>query len=393
MCIIKQLNMENLINKLGKAKIDQTSINASIDIKKINNFFLLNKDKIENFLKKNKDNEVKNLWNIFFKENYFNFPINKTQEIYIINNSTNLKKIFDYINFRYLFYLCGSKKINIGYPPHLLIEPVSTCNLRCPFCFQTDKTFTRKPFMGVMEFDFFKKIVDEADQLGIGAVTLASRGEPTLHKNLKDMLKYLGTKKNIHEIKLNTNATFLNTELAHEIFKNKISQVVISADHYEKEKFEKLRKNSNFEKIVNNVDNLYKIRENYTHSNTEIRISGIEFNENINKEKFHQFWIKRSDHVTLGKALERWDTYNNTIDEKTNDPCETLWDRMYVWFDGKVNPCDADYKSYLSYGNLKKNSIKEVWQSTIISKTRCAHLNNERKNIDPCNKCGITFIK
>jgi radical SAM protein with 4Fe4S-binding SPASM domain len=385
--------MENLINKLGKAKIDQTSINASIDIKKINNLFLLNKDKIENFLKKNEDNEVKNLWNIFFKENYFNFPINKTQEIYIINNSTNLKKIFDYINFRYLFYLCGSKKINIGYPPHLLIEPVSTCNLRCPFCFQTDKTFTRKPFMGVMEFDFFKKIVDEADQLGIGAVTLASRGEPTLHKNLKDMLKYLGTKKNIHEIKLNTNATFLNTELAHEIFKNKISQVVISADHYEKEKFEKLRKNSNFEKIVNNVDNLYKIRENYTHSNTEIRISGIEFNENTNKEKFHQFWIKRSDHVTLGKALERWDTYNNTIDEKTNDPCETLWDRMYVWFDGKVNPCDADYKSYLSYGNLKKNSIKEVWQSTIISKTRCAHLNNERKNIDPCNKCGITFIK
>ena len=41
--------------------------------------------------------------------------------------------------------------------------------------------------------------------------------------------------------------------------------------------------------------------------------------------------------MTLGKALERWDTYNNTIDEKTNDPCETLWDRMYVWFDGKVN--------------------------------------------------------
>jgi len=385
--------MKNLIHKLGKAKIDQTSINASVDIQKINNLFLFNKEKIEFFLKKNKKEEIKILWKIFFKKGYFNFPINKSIEIYIINNFKNLKKIFNYINFRYLFHLCGSKKINIGYPPHLLIEPVSTCNLRCPFCFQTDKTFTLKPFMGVMEFNFFKKIVDEADQLGIGAVTLASRGEPTLHKNLKDMLKYLGMKKNIHEIKLNTNATFLSIELIHEIFKNKISQVVISADHYEKEKFEKLRKNSNFEKIVNNVDNLYKIRENYTHTNTEIRISGIEFNENIDKEKFHQFWIKRSDHVTLGKALERWDTYNNSIDEKINDPCETLWDRMYVWFDGKVNPCDADYKSYLSYGNLKENSIKEVWQSNIINKTRCAHLNNERKNIDPCNKCGITFIK
>ena len=41
--------------------------------------------------------------------------------------------------------------------------------------------------MGVSDFEFLK-IVDEADNLGVGAVTLASRGEPTLHKNLKDML-------------------------------------------------------------------------------------------------------------------------------------------------------------------------------------------------------------
>ena len=85
--------------------------------------------------------------------------------------------------------LISLKKLNTDYPPYLLIEPVSTCNLRCPFCFQTDKTFTKKPFMGVMDIEFFKKIVDEADSLGVGAVTLASRGEPTLHKNLKDMLR------------------------------------------------------------------------------------------------------------------------------------------------------------------------------------------------------------
>ena len=30
-----------------------------------------------------------------------------------------------------------------------------------------------------------------------------------------------------------------------------------------------------------------------------------------------------------------------------------LWDRMYVWFDGKVNPCDADY-ALLSYDVSKE---------------------------------------
>ena len=89
------------------------------------------------------------------------------------------------------------KKINLGFPPYLLIEPVSSCNLRCPFCFQIDKSFTRKPYMGVIDFEFFKKIVDEANDIGVGAVTLASRGEPTMHKKYAEMLEYLSKKENI----------------------------------------------------------------------------------------------------------------------------------------------------------------------------------------------------
>ena len=90
----------------------------------------------------------------------------------------------------------------------------------------------------------------------------------------------------------------------------------------------------------------------------------------MNRTEFKNFWIKRSDHVTASYPLERWDTYNNTIHEDINDPCEKLWDRMYIWFDGKVNPCDADYKSYLSFGNISNSSIKEVWNDKLILNLR-----------------------
>ncbi len=385
--------MEETTNKLGRGVVDQISINEYVDIDGISNIFLVNEIEISSFLKKNKRADIEKLWLGFFKNKKFDFPLNKAQEIFIKHNKKDINKIFNYVNFRYLFYLCGFKKIDIGYPPYLLIEAVSSCNLKCPFCFQIDKTFTKKPYMGVMNLDFFKKVVDEADELGIGAITMGSRGEPTMHKNFKDMLKHLGTKKNIFEIKLNTNATNLTEELCHEIFKNNISQIVISADHYEKKTFEELRKNSNFEKIVSNVDKLYQTRKQYKDSITEIRVSGINFYKNLDQNKFYEFWKKRSDHVTVGDAVERWDTYSNSEHPEINDPCENLWDRMYVWFDGKVNPCDSDYKSYLSYGNLKENSIKEVWHSKIIERTRNNHINNDRKKIDPCNKCGVTFIK
>ena len=382
----------NTINPLGHINY-QRSIDVEIDKKKIYNIYLSNIDHFQDHCQKSNDIYAKDLLNQLKVNKKFEFPITKQMELFILKNQNDILKIIKYIIFRYKFKLAGSKKINLGYPPYLLVEPVSTCNLRCPFCFQTDKSFTRKPFMGVMDFEFFKNIIDQADELETGAVTIASRGEPTMHKNYIDMLEYIGQKKNIFEIKTNTNGTFLTEDICHAIFKNKVTQIVVSSDHYIKEDYERLRLGANFQKVVKNVDMLFNIRkEHYPTSLTEIRISGIDNERDLDRKKFKDFWIKRSDHVTAGFPLERWDTYNNKPHADINDPCELLWDRMYVWFDGKVNPCDADYKSYLSCGNAKEYSLKELWNNKIISNIRKAHAEKNRSEINPCDRCGSTFV-
>ena len=171
----------NLTKSLGNSKIDQISIDSKINLDEITKILEENLVFFENQISKD-DEHALELYNFFKKNKKFNFPINKPIELYLKKNKTNLKKIVGYLIFRYKFYIIGKKKINLGFPPYLLIEPVSACNLRCPFCFQVDKSFTRKPYMGVIDFEFFKKIVDEANDIGVGAVTLASRGEPTMHK-------------------------------------------------------------------------------------------------------------------------------------------------------------------------------------------------------------------
>ena len=382
----------NLTESLGHSKIHQISIDSKINLDEITKILEENLVFFENQISKD-DEYAFELYNFFKKNKKFNFPINTHIELYLKKNKTNLKKIVRYLIFRYKFYIAGKKKINLGFPPYLLIEPVSTCNLRCPFCFQIDKSFTRKPYMGVIDFEFFKKIVDEANDIGVGAVTLASRGEPTMHKKYTEMLEYLSKKENIFEIKTNTNGTFLSEKICHAIFKYNVNQVIISSDHYIKKDYERLRLGSNFEKVVENVDRLYEIRKKfYPDSITEIRISGIDNERNLDRKKFKDFWIKRSDHVTASYPLERWDTYNNKPHDKITDACENLWDRMYIWFDGKINPCDADYKSYLNYGDAKKNSLKKIWNDKIIENTRRMHLAKERNKIVPCDRCGVTFV-
>ena len=388
-----EINKNNI--KLGKqSHVGQKIINTakhSNDLKIFNEIFLENALEIQEYL--NHATEIqKKFWSDFFENKSFNMKIDAHIIRYVFYNKKNLNKIYRYLNFRFFFEQVSLKKLETDYPPYLLVEPVSTCNLRCPFCFQTDKTFTKKPFMGTMKLELFKKIIDQANDLGVGAITIASRGEPTLHKDLGEMLKYTKNKENIFEIKLNTNATKLTENLCYQIFESEVNQVIVSADHYEKKTFEELRKNSNFETIVQNVNMLFEVRKKFKNPLTEIRISGVDFYKSTDKQVFYDFWIKMSDQVTIGDAHERWDTYNNEIHPEINDPCQNLWDRMYVWFDGKVNPCDADYKSYLSYGNVNEFSIKELWNNKIIKNTRDMHLTKQRCDIDPCNKCGQTFV-
>ena len=381
-------------NSLGKvSSAHQISIGERINNDKINEIFYSFIDVFDEYLKLNNDLYANEILENLKKNKKLCFPLNKHMELFIYKHLDNPEKLIRYIIFRFKFYIAGTRKINLGYPPYILIETVSTCNLRCPFCFQTDKTFTKKPFMGIINFDLFKDVLDQADKLGVGAITIGSRGEPTMHKKFNEMLDYTSEKNNILEVKLNTNGSYLTEKICHSIFRNNLTQVVISSDHYIKKNYEKLRVGSNFEKIVSNVDMLFDIRkEHYPNSITEIRISGVDNDRNLDRKKFKEFWIKRCDHVSATYPLERWNTYKNSPHPEIKDPCENLWDRMYVWFDGKVNPCDADYKSFLSYGDANKFDLKDLWNNKVIEKNRKLHLAEKRGQINPCDRCGASYI-
>ena len=102
--------------------------------------------------------------------------------------------------------------------------------------------------MGKIEGDFFKSIIDECHKEGV-ILTLASRGEPTLHPDLIDMLNYV---KEVFEVKINTNTSRLNTKLSEAIISS-VNHVVFSIDSHIPKEYEVIRKGGNFENVLNNV--------------------------------------------------------------------------------------------------------------------------------------------
>ena len=62
---------------------------------------------------------------------------------------------------------------------------------------------------------------------------------------------------------------------------------------------------------------------------------------------------------------------------------------MYVWYDGTVNPCDFDYKSYLKVGNVKNSSLSSICRGNNYGKLRRYHLNDQRHKLYPCDRCDL----
>jgi len=309
------------------------------------------------------------------------------QEINFLKNN-DVEIWSEYLIFRYKLRVFPALKKTASFPVYLLIEPVSACNLRCVMCFQSDKTFTKKPFMGVMKLDTFKKIIDEAHAGGTKAITLASRGEPTLNKHLAEMLEY--TKGKFLEVKVNTNATLLTDELCHSILSSGVTELVFSIDSAEKELYENIRLKGKFDKVIENIKNFHRIKEeHYSDTALTTTASGVFFHEKQDMKRYTDFFKKIVDNVAVVNIENRWNTYTNDITPEILSPCEYLWQRMYIWYDGVCNPCDVDYKSFLKVGNINDSKIQDVWLGERYQRIREDHINKDRLKWMPCDRCGL----
>ena len=373
--------MEYFSNFMTRDKITFLT-NKDFDI----NSLIENLKKNSNSIKKTEDQKILNeIITLLEKKDY---TLLSPQEVHFLE-SNNPDTWTEYLIFRYKMNYFPRKKIVYDFPIYLLIEPVSACNLRCIMCFQIDESFTSSnKFMGMIDLDLFKKIIDDAVQGGTRAVTLASRGEPTLHPKLGEMLEYCSGK--FFELKINTNGTKLPDKLIHQILKNGVTNMVFSIDSYAKDEYESIRVKGIFEEVVNNVKRFKEIKEkNYPDSRCETRVSGVKVDKNQDPIKFKNFWKDYVDNVVMVEMENRWDTYHNPKEIMASGACNYLWERLYIWYDGLCNPCDIDYKSELSVGSVKEKSIKDIWNGEKYNQLRDDHLSGKRNKVYPCDRCPV----
>ncbi|XDZ70407.1 radical SAM/SPASM domain-containing protein [Alphaproteobacteria bacterium LSUCC0744] len=298
------------------------------------------------------------------------------------------EELIPYLRYRYKYELYPQHKILDKYPPLVQIEPTSICNYRCVFCYQTDPRLSSKKngHMGNMDINLFCNLIDQL-QGNVEGITLASRGEPTVHKNLSKMLDYIGGK--FVATKLNTNAFLLNEAISRSILDADIQTLVFSADAASEPLYSQLRVNGNLDRVVRNVERFYEIKEReYPKSRLITRVSGVRFKSEQSIDAMEKFWKRFVDQVAF-VDYNPWENVYDASEKGINEPCSDLWRRMFVWWDGKVAPCDVDYLTTLGQGVFPNQSIPEIWNGEMYQRLRQKHLDDQRKHIEPCRRCVV----
>ena len=255
----------------------------------------------------------------------------------------------------------------------LIIEPTNTCNLRCTFCFVTDG-MTRDG--GFMDFNIFKKIIDDCNDLE--HLCMHNWGEPLLHKDIFRMIEY-AKNKGVNYVVMNTNGTLLTDKMINRIVNSKLDIIRFSIDG-SAETFKRVR-GVELENIEKNIKKLKIIKEKKKPELKMGVVFTVEEDTEGDAEEYINHWEKIVDHVRLQPKL-----ITSPRTEVCPEPFGKDYGKLVVLWDGRVIPCCVDYNANLMIGNIQNDTIPNLWKSEKLNILREQHLKGEFP--DTCANCN-----
>ena len=133
-------------------------------------------------------------------------------------------------NGHFLRVLAALLNKNFIGPHNLIIDTFHTCNLNCAHCWIHAPGISHEPGFKGMRTDLktFQSIIGHALDVGIVAVTIHADGEPLLHPNFIDMVRYIKVKNSTIDVVTSTNGIYLHPDISNELVKLEFDEIYCS---------------------------------------------------------------------------------------------------------------------------------------------------------------------
>jgi radical SAM protein with 4Fe4S-binding SPASM domain len=289
--------------------------------------------------------------------------------------------------------------------PYLVqIFPIYACNFKCGYCifsvrkpdrhFIADKT--------IMDFALFKRCVGDMANFPdkIKVLRFVGIGEPLLHKNLVDMVKYAVDRDIANTVEILTNGSLLTPSLSDSLIASGLSRLVISLQGITAEKYEKISGvKIDIDSLKENLSYFYGSKKE-THLYIKIVDTALDTKED-EEAFFHLFGdicdtigIEYTVPIHTGVAFEGVLKEKNREVTQFGIPlsdvniCPQPFFHMQINPDGKVVPCYSfEYPEII--GDCNYEPVNEIWMGEKFQNFRRRMLEGLNNASEVCENCNI----
>ncbi len=269
-------------------------------------------------------------------------------------------------------------------PKQLAIETTCCCNAKCRMCPQA----SLKRQKGLMSREVHCLIVDKVAKWGapISSITHAGLGEPLLDNSLEEKIRY---EKGVFKgatVTIFTNASLLDERRGRSLISAGLDGISISVQGFRKETYEKIMRLS-YEQTQQNISNLLKLnRDAGSPIRVQVSLVPTELHAKEEIEEFVQYWTGRVDAVVIPPWIS-WGGFFQQTSKKTQWPCRYIWEVLQVDWDGTVKMCCEDYDTRFPMGDLKTQSLREIFNSPRMQRQRKDQVYGNFKWPEICQNC------
>ena len=223
-------------------------------------------------------------------------------------------------------------------------------------------------------------------------------GEPFLNKRLADMVAYAKKSGRVEYIDTTTNGTFLSPDRVGPVLEAGIDKINISVDGMTEETYLRFTGfKFDFKKFVDNVKWIYANKGN---CEIVVKIPGELITEAQRQEFFDTFG-DHCDRIFVENFAPCWPEFDIEAhtgvkiskgiyqqDIGDTDTCPYIFYGYSVNADGLVSSCFLDWGRKLIIGDVRIQSMKEIWTSEAMNALRLQHLEGRRRQNGVCGNCG-----
>lgn len=289
-------------------------------------------------------------------------------------------------------------------PFTLFIASTQTCNFKCFYCTHSKSVEEQKRinFQQVHMTDkMFQLALEQAKKFDskLKRVVFTGMGEPLANPNIAEMVRGLSSARVAGGYEIITNAYLLTHEMSDNLIDAGLTYLRISIQGLSQKKYkETAGVTISFDKLLDNILYFYKHKGS---CKLYIKIMDACFDEGETEQQFFDLFGNMCDNIYVEHLVKAqpsmMDAYSENINsEKTfygeisekRNVCPYMFYTLQIDAEGNTFPCPPlGFPLEFSLGNIKRNSLKEIWNSDKLYELYMLHLHNKKHKVPICRNC------